>query len=115
MLGLDNKIQEMINKDNSISLKKVPFDFILSFDRTCEGEFIDISRTYEPVIFLDELFLKTSQVCFTQWMTSQSILRQRKPIVWSSKCLSGKTKSLIWSLQNEKYFKISLNVNFSTK
>lgn len=50
-----------------------------------------------------------------QWMTNQSILRQRLPILWMNNSNTGKTRSLLWSLVNEKYFKISLNDNFSTR
>lgn len=101
LLGFDEQVQPFLHKDNSISIKKNPYNFILNFERYSEGEFIDISRTYDP-LYIDEstILLKTAQVSFCEWITKKSILLPRQPIIWSGKACSGKTKSLIWSLKD---------------
>lgn len=96
LLGLADKVRDHLNKDNSVSSKKNPFNFWINFNKYKEGEFFEFDHAKEPIKQLGNLYIPTVRNMFYKYVNFRA-LEKHENVLWKGEKMTGKTSGILLS------------------
>ena len=56
---------------------------MLSYKRYTEGEFLELNKNYETISEFGEIFIKTQEARFYEWINNKAILQGNSAVLWN--------------------------------